>query len=124
MILFDTNVIIETYRRNQAIISLIKLMDYDKIVISDVTISELFYGARNGKELKDIEKDLLRFRAIPINIEISRMTTELIYQFSLSHNLALADALIASTAIYHNFELFTLNTKDFKFIKDLKLYQY
>ena len=33
------------------------------------------------------------------------------------------DALIASTAIIHNIEIYTLNIKDFKFIKSVSLYK-
>jgi predicted nucleic acid-binding protein len=43
--------------------------------------------------------------------------------YSLSHNLSLPDALIAATALVHNLELYTLNTKDFQFISNLKLYE-
>jgi tRNA(fMet)-specific endonuclease VapC len=32
-------------------------------------------------------------------------------------------ALIASTALVHNLELYTLNAKDFRFIANLRLYQ-
>jgi len=43
-------------------------------------------------------------------------------EYSLSHRLSIPDALIASTAIVNDLELFTLNLKDFRFIKGLKLY--
>ncbi|GHT41156.1 hypothetical protein FACS189437_07700 [Bacteroidia bacterium] len=39
----------------------------------------------------------------------------------LLHNYI--DAFIAAIAIFHNFELYTLNVKDFIFIPGLKLYQ-
>ena len=43
--------------------------------------------------------------------------------YSLSHKLTIPDALIAATAITQDLELYTLNIKDFRFIKDLKTYQ-
>ena len=46
---------------------------------------------------------------------------ELVEKYSLSHKLSLPDALIAATAIVYGIELFTLNQKDFKFIKQVKL---
>jgi hypothetical protein len=46
---------------------------------------------------------------------------ELLEKYSLSHKLSLPDALIAATAIVYGIELFTLNLKDFKFIKQVKL---
>ena len=45
----------------------------------------------------------------------------LIEEFTLSHNLNLPDALIASTAIHHDLKLFTLNSKDFKYMNQLEL---
>jgi len=40
---------------------------------------------------------------------------------SLSHRPYIGDMLIAATALCFNAPLFTLNTKDFKYIKGLKL---
>jgi tRNA(fMet)-specific endonuclease VapC len=43
--------------------------------------------------------------------------------YSLSHKVSVPDMLIAATAISHDVMLYTLNTKDFKFIPDLNLYR-
>ena len=43
--------------------------------------------------------------------------------YSLSHKLNIPDALIASTALVNQVELYTLNRKDFLFITGLKLYE-
>jgi len=58
---------------------------------------------------------------IPMNEEIAGLSTELLKKYVLSHKLHFADAMIASTAIYYNLPLFTLNIKDFRFIKNLQL---
>jgi predicted nucleic acid-binding protein len=42
--------------------------------------------------------------------------------YSLSHKLSIPDALIASTALVYNLDLYTLNLKDFRFIEGLNLY--
>jgi predicted nucleic acid-binding protein len=39
-------------------------------------------------------------------------------------NRDIEDALIASTAIYHKMGIFMLNTKDYKFIPNIKLYHF
>ncbi len=44
-------------------------------------------------------------------------------KYSLSHNLDLPDALIASTAIIYDLELYTLNLKHFRYIDNLKLWK-
>jgi predicted nucleic acid-binding protein len=43
-------------------------------------------------------------------------------RYSLSHKASIPVMLIAATAIANNIELYTLNTKDFKFIPELSLY--
>jgi predicted nucleic acid-binding protein len=47
----------------------------------------------------------------------------LLETYALSHRLSLPDAIIAATAIRHNFSLFTLNIKDFRFIDGLSVYK-
>lgn len=61
---------------------------------------------------------------LPINEKISKNFIEQMLKYSLSHNLDLPDALIASTAIIYNVELFTLNVKHFKYIDNLKLLKF
>jgi len=45
-------------------------------------------------------------------------------EYSLSHKLAIPDALIAATAVVNSISLYTLNTKDFRFIEGLTLHAY
>lgn len=117
MILCDTNILIEIYKGNFDIIQTVKSIGQHNIAISHVTCAELLYGARDKKELQTIRKDLNKLSVIPIHTEISNMAVELVEKYALSHKLSLPDALIASTAIIHNIELYTLNTKDFRFLK-------
>ena len=121
MILCDTNILLEVYKENNIIIEILKKIGQVNIAISDVTCGELLYGARNKTELKVIKNDINNLISLPINSDISKLAILLIEKFSLSHNLSLPDALISSTAIYHNVKLFTLNKKDFKFINNLQL---
>lgn len=57
-----------------------------------------------------------------LNDSISVLFVELMRRYSLSHKVSIPDMLLAATAISHELELYTLNTKDFKFIPDLKPY--
>jgi tRNA(fMet)-specific endonuclease VapC len=121
MILCDTNILIEIYRDNAKIIEAVKQIGQENIAVSDVTCAELLYGARNKKELQTIRKDLNKLTVLPIQSSISSLAVELVEKYALSHKLSLPDALIASTAITHNMELYTLNLKDFRFLEDVKL---
>lgn len=122
LILCDTNIIIEVYKGNQNIIAVLEQMGQHRIAISDVTCAELLYGARNKKELQIIKRDLKKLVVLSINEEISKEAVSLIEKFSLSNDLNLPDALIASTAAHHNLNLYTLNKKDFRYLEDVNLY--
>lgn len=121
MILCDTNILIEVYRGNGLIIKEVVKIGEQNIAISDVTCAELLYGARNKEELKILKRDINKLTCIPINSQISNLSVQLVDKYSLSHKLSLPDALIAATAIVYGIKLFTLNQKDFKFIKQVKL---
>jgi tRNA(fMet)-specific endonuclease VapC len=123
MILCDTNVFIEIYKGNIMIIDIAKTIEQQNIAISDVTCAELLYGARNKKELQIIRKDLNKLTILPIESEISKIAVALVEKYALSHKLSLPDALIGATALFHNIELYTLNLKDFRFLKNIKLFE-
>ena len=123
MVLCDTNIFIEIYKGNLSVIDVFKKIGQSNVAISDVTCAELLYGARNKIELNLIKRDINKLFILPISSAISSQAISLIEQYTLSHNLNLPDALIASTAIIHNIELYTLNLKDFKFLEDISLFK-
>jgi len=85
--------------------------------------ADLYFGARNEQELDNIVADMEKLTDLPIFPTVSKLATDLVKQYCLSHKLRLPDAQIAATALYHNAELFTLNRKDFVFIPNLKLFE-
>ena len=121
MTLLDTNIFIEIFRDNVVIASIVDNMQ--EIAVCDVVRAELFYGARNKRDLEEISADLEGLNVFPLLPQISEMAVNLVKTYSLSHKLEFADALIAATAIFHHVELFTLNRKDFTYIPNLKLYE-
>lgn len=123
-ILCDTDVIIEFYKNNQKIVSELHLIGEKNIAISTITAAELIFGAINKKELKQIKKDIKNLKTLHLNQQTEKIFLQLLEKYSLSHNLKIPDALIASSAIANEVKLFTLNKKDFKFIEELNLYQF
>jgi len=121
MMLVDTNILIEIYRNNKRIIATIEDIGQNNIAVSSITFAELLYGARNKKELQLIRKDISKLTVLNLDEVISEKFIELIAEYSLSHKLAIPDALIAATAICRNLPLYTLNKKDFVFIKAIRL---
>jgi predicted nucleic acid-binding protein len=123
MILCDTNVLIEFYKGNPTITQELKRIGVAELAISVIAQAELYYGAVNKAELLRIQKHLNLLHNLPIDPQVSNQFIELMVQYSLSHKLAIPDALIAATALVNDLELYTLNIKDFRFIENLKLYQ-
>ena len=123
MVLCDTNILIEVYRRNISVRDELEKIGHNNIAVSDVTRVELFYGAANKRELQIIGKDLDKIAVLHIDTAISKMAVKLVKRYWLSHKMYLEDALIAATAIVHHIELYTLNIKDFVIIPDIKLYR-
>ena len=123
MILCDTNILIEVYRNNASVISMLQQIGQSNLAISDVTRAELFYGSRNKAELQIIRKDLKKLSVLPINQDISENAVALIEKYALSHKLNLPDALIAATALWYNIPLYTLNMKDFRYLEGINFYE-
>lgn len=123
MILCDTNVLIEFYKDNKDVAGALRAIGVSNLAVSVVTVGELYFGARDKRELLKIKKNLANLRQIPVDEEISSLCLSLLESYALSHGLNLPDALIAATALRHGFELYTFNVKDFRYIEGLKLYK-
>ena len=123
MILCDTNILIEFYKNNPQIVQELRQIGQSQLAVSPITQAELYFGAFNKAELKKIKQHLSLLSQFPLDVAVSTLFLQLMESYSLSHKLSLPDALIAATALVHNLELYTLNTKDFRFISNLKLYQ-
>ena len=67
-------------------------------------------------------RSLQRFNLVLLNDLITLKTIDLLKDYRLSHKLALPDSLIAATVLITDFELFTYNVKDFRFIPQLKIF--
>jgi predicted nucleic acid-binding protein len=123
MILCDTNILIEFYKGNQQILDALRRIGPVNMAVSVVTVGELFYGARDRRELSKIQVHLSQIQQVALDEDISTRFVDLLGKYALSHKLSVPDALIASTAITKDMPIFTLNVKDFRFIPSLKLYE-
>ena len=83
------------------------IIGLDNVWISAITQMELLIGAFNKSELSKINKNIGGLSVIAINDSIVSKAIQLIKQYTLSHGLALPDALIAATSIQLELELFT-----------------
>ncbi len=81
----------------------------------------MIQGSKNKAEVNKIEKLLAFFEVLHFNEAVALRSLELIRQYSKSHGLLLADAIIAATCLENNLKLITFNARDFRFIKGLKI---
>lgn len=123
-ILLDTSILIEYLRlkekRNSNLSQILKERNAF-LTIPLVVVSEVFSG--KSLEKKEVHKEINQllniFEVLDFNLEIAKKTGEL----RRIHELRLADAIIAATAIILDLPLATLNFKDFRKVAGLKLYQ-
>lgn len=122
-VLCDTNILIEYYKANENILQSLRQIGVNNIAVSVIVEAELFYGAKDKRELNLIKRHLSLCYCYPIDERVSLLFSELMQQYALSHRASIPDMLIAATAIIYDVPLFTLNLKDFQFIPQIKLYK-
>ena len=121
MIILDTNIVIEVFKNNLIIINRCFSIGIENLCISDVTVGEFYAGTLNKEEKQKIKKHLLQLPNLSLNEAISSIMVGLMEKYCLSHHPHVDDMLIAATALYYEMPLYTLNTKDFRYIPHLEL---
>ncbi|HSA06523.1 MAG TPA: type II toxin-antitoxin system VapC family toxin [Candidatus Gastranaerophilales bacterium] len=119
--LIDTNIIIYNFQDEfppECVEVIDKIFDesFNISIISEIE----FLGWKNfsKEDLKDAGI-FLDFACIyPLNSEIKDLTIKI----KQKNNIKLGDAIIAATAIYHDYTLVTRNSKDFEKVENLKLF--
>lgn len=123
-VLCDTNIFIHLFKKDKKTIKILHKIDSKNILMPAITVMELFRGMRNKKELTEMIKKIDNYSIFDIDRNTSKLARELIKKYHLSKGMDIPDSLIAASAKNYNLELFTYNTKDFKFITGLRLYKY
>lgn len=119
--LIDTDVLIWNLRGNERAQSL--LDSSPGFTISAVSYMELVQGLRNKSELRTLRQALRFWRAsvLPIDTDISARAMFLVEEYTLSHSMEMADALIAASAQSSGLTLLTANDKHYRHIEGLDL---
>jgi predicted nucleic acid-binding protein len=107
MILCDTNILIEFYKDNPIVKTVLRRLGVSNLAVSVITIGELYYGARDKRELRKIQRHLALLTRLSTTIEVSAIFIDLLEEYVLSHRLSIPDALIAATALANNLSLYT-----------------
>lgn len=122
--LVDTDVLIWLARGHESAKN--SLLNQNKKYISAVTYMEMLQGMRNKAEMNAFLQFLpqYQFEIVPLNEQTGEIAGELVKNYALSHNMKMADALIASCAIVHNQPLLSANYKHYQFIHHLNLIKF
>ena len=110
-VLVDTDVLIDVSRGKPQALDLFDDMSREKppIFISVISAMELMVGARNKKEVQEIEGFLANYRLLALTEDISHKAYELVKTYAKSHGLEIPDALIAASAVSNDLGLATTN---------------
>ena len=71
MILCDTDILIEFFKKNDIIVSALRDIGQERLAVSQITVAELYFGALNKIELARIRRDLAALHAYPVSVGIS-----------------------------------------------------
>lgn len=118
--LIDTDILIDYLRGNpEAKKFLKKIILNDICCISTITIAELFSGVRDGVERTILSNFIGEFESASINSLHAENGGIFRREYGKSHNVGLADALIAAVAEDLGCILVTLNKKHYPMIKNI-----
>lgn len=117
-LLLDTDVIVDYLRGHEAALAYIDTLQA-RPSLSVVVVAELYAGIREGEERSRLEILLKNANIIPLNEPTAVEGGLLRRQYAKSHNIGLADALIAATAISFQLQVVTLNKRYFPMLNDV-----
>jgi predicted nucleic acid-binding protein len=117
--LVDTDILIDFFRQKSA------AADYlDSVTnwsYSIATAMELFAGAKDKKELREMEKFLKAYAQIPPSEDLGYRALDIIKTYAKADGLDPIDAVLAATAIANELIFATRNGKHFRNIEGLSL---
>ena len=117
-LLIDTDVLIDYLRGRPEAVSYLENRT-EPLLISAVTVAELYAGVRDGAERTALDSFTQAFEIVAVEEEIAVKGGLYRRDYSKSHNTGLADALIAATAEVRKAELVTLNKKHFPMLSSV-----
>ena len=111
-VLIDTDVAID-YLRGQAAARDVLEREPRPIVLSALSVAELFAGVREGAERPRLEAFVRAFDVVPVTLADAEQGGLHRRAYGKSHNTGLVDALLAAQAQRLDAELVTLNAKHY-----------
>ena len=125
MVICDTNIISKLLQKNPDIVRNINNIGVENIAITAIIFIEIYrwlslYKGIDKPQRLMYKRTLNDFKMLYLNEEISLLAMEAVTKHD---SLEPADILIGVTGVYYNIPIYTHNTKHFKLIKNISLYQ-
>jgi len=117
-ILPDTDVLVDFLRGHPKAVNFVNAHS-SRIVLSAIVVAELYAGVKGDAEEATLDRFISLFRVVPVDSGIARTGGLYKRDYSKSHGVGLADAIIAATAESGNAALKTLNTRHYPMIQGL-----
>ena len=117
-LLIDTDVLIDYLRDRAEAVSYLESLT-ESLLISVITMAELYAGVRKGAERTKLDEFVQAFEVVPVDREVAIEGGLYRRDYMKSHNVGLADALIAATAESRQAALVTLNSKHFPMLANV-----
>ena len=117
--LIDTDVLIEYLRGSEPVAKFLEALEGD-LLVSAISVAELFSGARGPEELAALDQFMLAFEVVPVDERLARQGGILRQEYQPSHDTGLADALIAASAMASGAELLTSNRRHYPMVKSVR----
>ena len=111
-VLIDTDVLVDYLRGQVNAVACLESVT-ERLLISAITVAELYAGVREGTERQALDMFLSAFEVVVVDQAISQQGGLYRRDLGKSHGVGLADALIAATAEELGATLVTLNRKHF-----------
>lgn len=115
-LLLDTDVLVDYFRGRIQALAYLRARS-EPILISAITVAELYAGVREGEERRGVEQFLALLEIIPVDAAIAQRGGLYRRDYGASHGVGLADALIAATAEVHQAKLVSLNARHFPMVE-------
>ncbi len=117
-LLIDTDVLIDYLRGYPDAVSYLDGLT-DPLLVSVINVAELYAGVREGDERTRLDQFVRAFQMVPVDPGIAQKGGLFRRDYLKSHNVGLADALIAATADILQCTLVTLNQKHFPMLNNV-----
>ena len=117
-LLLDTDVLVDYLRGVPEAVTYVESRE-EVLLISAVTVGELYAGVREGLERKALDAFMQAFEIVVLDASLAERSGLLRRDYGKSHGTGLADALIAASAERQEAVLVTLNRKHFPMLREV-----